>query len=58
MTLIKKKLPEKNCNRNKQVMTIGEKLKILELLKKGEKKGYVARFNVNESTIRSIQNNK
>lgn len=40
-------------------MNIGEKLKIIELLEKGETVASIARkFNVNESTIRTIRNNK
>ena len=40
-------------------MDIAQKMKILELLDKGEKVAGVARrFVVNESTIRTIRNNK
>ena len=45
--------------RNKSVMSIAEKLKILDLLKQGEIIAAVARkFEVNESTIRSIRKNE
>ena len=43
----------------KAVMDIAQKIKILELLDNGEKIAAVARrFIVNESTIRTIRNNK
>ena len=39
-------------------MNLADKLKILDLLKQGEKVGRIAqKFNVNESTIRSIRDN-
>lgn len=46
----------KEKKRDKSVMSLADKLKILDLLKSGEKVSVVARrFNVNESTIRSIR---
>ncbi|KAL7293042.1 hypothetical protein TKK_0013486 [Trichogramma kaykai] len=45
--------------RNKKVLNLVEKIKILDALKEGEKVAFLARrFNVNESTIRSIRNNE
>lgn len=44
--------------REKKVMDLSQKLKILEMLKNKEKIAEIARkFKVNESTIRSIRNN-
>ena len=49
----------KKKSRNKSVMDIAQKMKILELLESGEIIAAVARrFVVNESTIRSIKKNK
>ena len=43
----------------RKVLNLGEKLKILELLDKGETVAAVGRkFKVNESTIRGIRDNK
>ena len=56
----KNKSPKVNKTiRKKAVMNIAQKMKILELLKSGEKIAAIARrFVVNESTIRSILDNK
>ena len=55
MAPIKKSSPKISASKSRKVMTIGEKLKILE----NETIASVARkFNVNESTIRTIRNNK
>ena len=55
MARIKKSLPKISASESRKVMTIGEKLKILE----NETIASVARkFNVNESTIRTIRKNK
>lgn len=54
--------PQKNNpmkKRDKKVMNLAEKLKGLDLLRNGEKISHIARkFNVNESTIRSIRDNE
>lgn len=45
--------------RKKNVMDLAKKMKILELLENKEKVASIAkRFGVNESTIRSIRDNK
>ena len=49
----------KEVKRKKGVMDLTQKLKILDLLKQGEKIAKLARrFNINESTIRSIRDNE
>ena len=49
----------KQKKRNKVVMNLADKLKILDLLKSGERVSVIAkRFQVNESTIRSIRQNE
>ena len=54
-----KKANEKECTkqkRKKEVMDWAQKLKILDLLREGERGAALAkRYNVNESTIRSIR---
>lgn len=54
--------PSKNNpikKRDKRVMDLGEKIKILDLLAKGEKIANIARkFGINESTVRSIRDNE
>ena len=53
----KKKSPAKNM-RKKVVMDLAQKMKVIELLKNGEKVASIAkRFVVNESTIRWIRDN-
>lgn len=48
----------KNTKRKKSVMDLGTKLKIIQLLKSGEKVAALARrYEVNESTVRSIPDN-
>ena len=41
--------------RNKKVMNLGQKLKMLDLLKTEKVATVAKKFNVNESTIRSIR---
>ena len=49
----------KQKKRNKTVMNLADKLNILDLLKSGERVSVIAkRFQVNESTIRSIRQNE
>ena len=49
----------KVCKRKKDVMDLTQKLKILDLLRQGEKVATIARrYGVNELTIRSIRNNE
>ena len=57
--------PKQNSPKNKKsikkkvVMDIAQKMKIIELLESGEKIASIARrFVVNESTIRTIRDNK
>ena len=54
-----KKANEKECakqKRKKDVIDLGQKLKILDLLRQGEKVAALANwFNVNESTMRTIR---
>lgn len=53
------KSSSKESKRNKKVIILASKLKILDLLKNGEKVGHIARrFDVNESTIGSITDNE
>ncbi|XP_044740648.1 tigger transposable element-derived protein 1-like [Chrysoperla carnea] len=50
---------EKKPTLKRRVITIEEKIKILDLLKSGEKQGIVAKiWNLNESTIRTIKQNE
>lgn len=54
----KRKSPGKTL-RKKTVMDLAQKMTIIQLLQKGEKVAAIARrFVVNESTIRSIRDNK
>ena len=54
-----KSLEKTPSHRNRKVMTLADKLKILNLLKSGEKIAHIARrFSVNESTIRTIRANE
>lgn len=49
----------KKVSREKKVMDLATKLKIIELLEDNERYAIIARkFEVNESTIRSIRDNK
>ena len=51
-----KKSPKKTPSRPRNVMSIADKLKILNLIEKGETIAAIARkYEVNESTIRTIQ---
>ena len=54
------KIPvKKDSKRNRNVMNLADKLKILNLIQNGNKIASIARkFDVNESTIRSIRNNE
>lgn len=53
------KNPPNKSLKKKNVMDIAQKLKIIDLLESGEKIAVVARlYNVNESTIRTIRDNK
>lgn len=54
-----KKTPKKTPSRNRKVMNLADKLKILNLLRSGEKVAVIARrYDVNESTIRTIRDNE
>lgn len=55
----KNKSPVKKAERTKNVMNLAQKMKVIQLLENNEKIATIARrFMVNESTIRSIRNNK
>ena len=57
MAPLKKTPPKKSKSR--KVLTLGDKLKILELLEENQTVAAVARkFNINESTVRGIHDNK
>ena len=57
-----KKANEKGCTkqkRKKELMYLAQKLKMLDLLRQGERVAALSkRYNVNESTIRSIRTNE